>query len=95
VFSLKLASADGSSLDHVIFAVLSAQATRGLPSFLHRAPDKTVTANANALALTGSANGTTDQISAAFIGGALTSTLAFAINNRINAYMAALGVNIY
>lgn len=42
-------------MDHRwIFAVLSAQATRGLPSFLHRAPDKTVTANANALALTGS-----------------------------------------
>jgi hypothetical protein len=38
---------------------------------------------------------TTDQISAAFIGGALTGTQAAAINNRINAYMTALGVNIY
>jgi hypothetical protein len=37
----------------------------------------------------------TDQISAAFIGGGLTGTQAAAINNRINAYMAALGVNIY
>jgi hypothetical protein len=43
----------------------------------------------------GPADGTTDQISAAFIGGALTSSQAFAINNRINAYMKALGVNIY
>jgi hypothetical protein len=46
--------------------------------------------------ITGSAQKfTTDQISAAFIGGALTGTQAAAINNRINAYMAALGVNIY
>jgi hypothetical protein len=37
----------------------------------------------------------TDQISAAFIGGALTGAQAAAINNRINAYMTALGVNIY
>jgi hypothetical protein len=38
---------------------------------------------------------TTDQIAAAFIGGGLTGIQAAAINNRINAYMAALGVNIY
>jgi hypothetical protein len=37
----------------------------------------------------------TDQIGAAFIGGALTGTQAAAINNRINTYMKALGVNIY
>lgn len=40
-------------------------------------------------------DGTLDQISAAFIGAGLTSTQAFALNNRINAYMAALGVSIY
>jgi hypothetical protein len=52
------------------------------------------------LAIGGSGGGagskwTTDQISAAFIGGALTGTQAAAINNRINTYMKALGVNIY
>jgi hypothetical protein len=38
---------------------------------------------------------TTDQLAAAFIGGGLTGIQAAAINNRINAYMAALGGNIY
>ena len=35
------------------------------------------------------------QISSAFMGAGLTSTQAFAINNRINAFMLALGHNIY
>jgi hypothetical protein len=38
---------------------------------------------------------TTDQLAAAFIGGGLTGAQAAAINNRINAYMTALGANIY
>ena len=36
-----------------------------------------------------------DQIAAGFIGGGLTGTQAAAINNRINAYMTALGINVY
>lgn len=36
-----------------------------------------------------------DQITAAFIGGGLNSTQAAAISSRINAYMAALGINVY
>jgi len=39
--------------------------------------------------------GSSDQVSAAFIGAGLTGAQAAAINNRINAYMGALGVNIY
>ena len=37
----------------------------------------------------------TAQASAAFIGGGLTSTQAFAINNRINTYMTVFGKNVY
>jgi hypothetical protein len=73
-------------------------------------PLNTVTTGDTAVAPTGSANftilaqgllggttqkWTTDQVGAAFIGGALTGTQAAAINNRINAYMTALGINIY
>jgi hypothetical protein len=36
-----------------------------------------------------------DQISAAFIGAGLNSTQAAAISSRINAYMTALGINVY
>jgi len=35
------------------------------------------------------------QVSAAYIGGGLTSTQAFAINNRINTYMTTFGKNVY
>jgi hypothetical protein len=38
---------------------------------------------------------TPDQLSAAYVGACLTGTQAAAINNRINTYMAALGVSIY
>jgi hypothetical protein len=40
-------------------------------------------------------NFSSDQISAFFLGGGLTSAQAFDINTRINAYMAALGHNIF
>jgi hypothetical protein len=40
-------------------------------------------------------NWSADQIAATFVGGALTATQAVAINNRINAYMTALGINLY
>jgi hypothetical protein len=40
-------------------------------------------------------NWSADQIAATFVGGALTATQAVAINNRINAYMTALGINVY
>jgi hypothetical protein len=38
---------------------------------------------------------TDDQISAAFIGGGITATQQNKISNRINAYMTALGINVY
>ncbi len=38
---------------------------------------------------------TTDQFSAAIIGGALTSAQMALVASRINAYMTALGVNVY
>jgi hypothetical protein len=38
---------------------------------------------------------TTDQLSAAFIGGGLTSAAAVRVSNRINAYMTTLAVNVY
>lgn len=37
----------------------------------------------------------TDQLSAAFIGGGLTGAQSVLINNRINAFMTAFGVNVY
>jgi hypothetical protein len=40
-------------------------------------------------------NFTNYQASAAFIGGGLSASQAVAVNNRINAYMIALGHNIY
>lgn len=40
-------------------------------------------------------NGSNDRISASFIGGGLTGAQAASINNRINAYMTALGINVY
>jgi hypothetical protein len=43
----------------------------------------------------GGADFSADQISAAFIGGGLNSTQAAAISSRVNAYMAALGINVY
>ena len=36
-----------------------------------------------------------DQAAAFFFGGALTATQSVAINNRINTYMTALGINVY
>jgi hypothetical protein len=36
-----------------------------------------------------------DQLSAALIGGTLTSGQITAISNRVNAYMTALGINVY
>jgi hypothetical protein len=45
------------------------------------------------------ANGTSDfsthQLSAAFIGGGMNATQAGNVQSRINAYMTALGVNVY
>jgi hypothetical protein len=36
-----------------------------------------------------------DQLSAAFIGGGLNATQAGQVSTRINAYMTALGINVY
>jgi hypothetical protein len=36
-----------------------------------------------------------DQLSAAFIGGGLNATQAAQVSTRINAYMTALGINVY
>ena len=36
-----------------------------------------------------------DQISAAFISSGLTATDTVNMSNRINAYMTALGINVY
>lgn len=36
-----------------------------------------------------------DQLSAAFIGGGLSSANAVLVSNRINGYMTALGINVY
>jgi hypothetical protein len=44
---------------------------------------------------TGGAFNSTDQLAAAFIGGGLTGAQYLAIATRINAYMTALGVNVY
>jgi hypothetical protein len=38
---------------------------------------------------------TTRQVSAAWIGGGLTGAQYLALANRINAYLTALGVNVY
>lgn len=44
----------------------------------------------------GSAGGfASDKLSAAFIGGGLNSTQAGKVQSRINAYMTALGINVY
>lgn len=46
-------------------------------------------------AVAGSSNFSNYQASAFFMSAGLTSTQAFALNNRINAFMSALGHNIY
>lgn len=47
------------------------------------------------LALAGAANFSSDTVGAAFIGGGLTGAQSAAINNRINTYLTAFGVNVY
>jgi hypothetical protein len=75
--------------DGASFFTNSSDPTTGasLPNF-----DFVLLANNNSGTISGNSG---DQYSAAFIGGGLTTTQADAVASRINAYMTAVGANVY